>query len=84
MELELIGRSMTNQAGEEISWVNLGDCKFGPVGENAREILETVTGMGVIALPCGGTEWRNQSIGGHGLALPLADNAALIFLFVLQ
>jgi hypothetical protein len=84
MELELIGCSMTNQAGEEISRVNLADCKFGPVGENAREMLETVTGMGVIALPCRSTEWRNQSIGWHGLALPLADNAALICLFVLQ
>ena len=84
MELELIGCSMTNQAGEEISRVNLADCKFGPVGESAREMLETVTGMGVIALPCRSTEWRNQSIGWHGLALPLADNAALICLLVLQ
>jgi len=84
LELELIGCSMTNQAGEEISRVNLADCKCGPVGENTREMLETVTGMGVIALPCGSTEWRNQSIGWHGIALPLADNAALICLFTLK
>lgn len=84
IELELIGCSMTNQAGEEISRKNLADCKSGPVGENAREMLETVTGMGVIALPCGCTEWRDQSIGWHGIVLPLADRAALICLFTLK
>ena len=84
MELELIGCSVTNQAGEEISRTNLADCKFGPVGENAREMLETVTGMGVIALPCGFTEWRSQSIGWHGIALPLQHRSALICLFALE
>ena len=84
IEIELIGCSMINQAGEEISRMSLSDCKFGPVGQNAREMLETVTDMSVIALPCGVTEWRNQSIGWHGIALPLAGNAALVCLFSLK
>lgn len=82
LDLELIGCSMTNQAGEEISRVNLADCKFGPVDERAREMLETVIGMGVVALPCGCTEWRNQSFGWHGIAVPLSGQSALICLFI--
>ncbi len=83
-EIELIGCSLINESGEEISRVLLSESKLGPVGPSARDMLETVTGMGIVALPCGSTEWRNQSIGWHGIALPLAGSAALICLFTAQ
>ena len=83
-ELELLGCSLTNEAGEEISRVKLSECKLGPVGPNARDMLETVTGMSILAFPCGTTEWRGEPIGWHGIALPLADGAALICLFTIH
>lgn len=83
-ELELLGCSVTDQHGREISRVSLSEAKFGPVGTEAREMLETVTDMGIIALPCGSTYWRGQCFGWHGIALPLAGQSALISLFVLQ
>lgn len=83
-EIELIGCSLTNEDGQEISRVKLSDSKLGPVGVNAREMLETVTGMGVIALPCGSVECAGAPVGWHGIALPLAESAALICFFVLD
>lgn len=83
-EVELLGCSLINESGEEISRVMLSESKLGPVGPNARDMLETVTGMGIVALPCGSTEWRDQSIGWHGIALPLAGSAALICLFTVH
>lgn len=83
-EVELLGCSLINAAGQEISRVMLSESKRGPVGANARDMLETVTGMGIVALPCGYSEWRGQTVGWHGIALPLAGSAALICLFTVQ
>lgn len=83
-EVELLGCSLVDAAGKEISRVMLSDSKPGPVGVNARDMLETVTGMGIIALPCGTSEWRGQSMAWHGIALPLAGNAAMICLFTVH
>jgi hypothetical protein len=81
-ELELLGCSLKDQNGNECSRLPLADCKFGPVGTDAREMLDIVTGMGVIALPCGATSWRGQTFGWHGIVLPLAHSAAIVCLFV--
>ncbi len=83
-EIELIGCSLTNADGQEVSRVKLAESRLGPVGANAREMLETVTGMGVIALPCGMVECVGGPVGWHGIALPLAEHAALICFFVLD
>ena len=80
--MDLLGCCLTDKDGRDISKVNLSEAKFGPVGANAREMIETVTGMGVIALPCGVTYWRGQAFGWHGVVLPLANRSALICLFV--
>lgn len=80
-EVELLGCSLINESGEEISRVMLSESKRGPVGPNARDMLESVTGMGILALPCGQAEWRGQLVGWHGIVLPLAGCSALICLF---
>lgn len=83
-ELDLLGCSLTNQAGEEISRIRLSESRSGPVGVSAREMLETVILMKVMAFPCGSAEFRRHSIGWHGIVLPLAGRAALLCLFTAE
>jgi len=73
-----------DECGREASRITLSNSRFGPVGASAREMLETVTDMGVVALPCGTTEWRGRTFGWHGIALPLASRSALMTLHVVH